>query len=82
MMARPDKPATTAAPAEQPAPAYYIADEPLFIGIARAHNPGDLVPADHVERYGWRDKVHPPESPTTEPVTASGQAPTEGEGDA
>lgn len=35
----------------------YIATEPLFIGTARAHNPGDVVPADNVERYGWHGQV-------------------------
>lgn len=36
----------------------YIALEPLFIGgTARAHNAGDEVPADNVERHGWQDKV-------------------------
>jgi hypothetical protein len=35
----------------------YIATEPLFIGTARAHNPGDVVPADNVERNGWQDGV-------------------------
>jgi hypothetical protein len=32
----------------------FIATEPLFIGTARAHNPGDVVPA---EKYGWKDQV-------------------------
>lgn len=35
----------------------YIATEPLFVGTARAHNPGDVVPAENVERNGWEDKV-------------------------
>lgn len=35
----------------------YVATEPLFIGTARAHNPGDVVPAENVERYGWQDQV-------------------------
>jgi hypothetical protein len=35
----------------------YIATEPLYVGTARAHNPGDVVPADNVERNGWQDGV-------------------------
>ena len=35
----------------------YRATEPLFLGRARAHNPGDLVPAKYVEKHGWQDKV-------------------------
>lgn len=35
----------------------YIATAPLFIGYARAHNIGDEVPADNVERNGWSDMV-------------------------
>lgn len=35
----------------------FIALEPLFIGTARAHNTGDVVPAENVERHGWEDQV-------------------------
>jgi hypothetical protein len=35
----------------------YVAKEPLFIGLVRAHNPGDVIPAEKVERFGWHDKV-------------------------
>lgn len=35
----------------------FIATEPLFIDGVRAHNAGDSVPADNVERNGWQDKV-------------------------
>ena len=35
----------------------YIATEPLYVGTARAHNPGDVVPAENVERNGWQNKV-------------------------
>lgn len=35
----------------------FIAKEPLFIGRARAFNTGDPVPAGHVEKYDWADKV-------------------------
>lgn len=34
-----------------------IAIEALFIGTSRAHNAGDVVPADNVERHGWQDLV-------------------------
>lgn len=36
---------------------YVVATEPLFIGTARAHNPGDLVRADTVDENGWQGKV-------------------------
>lgn len=76
-------------PAEQAAPPYYIATAPLFIDgnqFARAHNPGDRVPVDHVDRYGWADKVRPPDGyaqpapdqPRNEPETGTAQATTEG----
>lgn len=35
----------------------FIATEELFVGVARAHNVGDEVPAENVERNGWADKV-------------------------
>jgi hypothetical protein len=35
----------------------FVATEPLFIETARAHNPGDVVPAENVERYGWQKQV-------------------------
>ena len=35
----------------------YIATAPLFIGYARAHNVGDVVPDENVERNGWQDGV-------------------------
>lgn len=38
-------------------PDFFIATEPLFVGLARAHNPGDRVPADNVKRNGWEDGV-------------------------
>ena len=70
------------------APPYYIATAPLFIGkFGRAHNVGDLVPVEHVEAYGWADKVRlpdgytTPEPPPSEPETPdSGQATTSSEG--
>jgi hypothetical protein len=35
----------------------YIAKEPLFVGTARAHNVGDVVPDENVEANGWQDSV-------------------------
>jgi hypothetical protein len=35
----------------------YIATAPLFVGYARAHNPGDVVPDANVEEHGWQDGV-------------------------
>lgn len=34
-----------------------IATEPLFIGRARAHNPGDVVPEENVKEHGWGEQV-------------------------
>jgi hypothetical protein len=86
MMARPSRPA--ARDTEQPPP-YYIATRPLFLGdqFTRAFNPGDQVPVEHVETYGWHDLVRrpdqpAPEQPQSEPETTTGQATTEGKGDA
>lgn len=47
----------------------YIAKEDLFIGRARAHNKGDVVPAENVEPNGWDDKVQRVKA-TTEPTVA------------
>lgn len=38
---------------------YVVATEELFCYGVRAHMPGDLVPADNVERNGWGEKVRP-----------------------
>lgn len=77
MAARPSK------PAEPPTPPYYIALVPLFIDdqFSRAFNSGDQVPSDHVDRFGWADKVRPPDDPQKEPETTTGQAATSKEGD-
>lgn len=48
----------------------YIATEPLFVGTARAHNPGDVVPADNVERNGWQDSVAGSETKAAKAVAA------------
>jgi hypothetical protein len=31
--------------------------EPLFVAGVRAHSPGDRVRPEHVDAYGWHDKV-------------------------
>jgi trigger factor len=41
---------------------YVIATEPLFVGVARAHNVGDRVPRVNVEQNGWQDAVAEPDS--------------------
>jgi hypothetical protein len=51
-----------------PAPPFWIADVALPVADemgsesmpARAFNPGDRVPAEHVERFGWQAHVHAP----------------------
>lgn len=75
--------------ATEDAPSYYIATAPLFIDdqFSRAHNVGDSVPAEHVDRYGWHDKVRrpgddTPETPNSEPARTRGQATSDKEGDA
>ncbi len=40
-------------------PEYVVAIAPLFVGSAPAHQPGDRVPAENVQRNGWQDKVRP-----------------------
>ncbi|MFI7468135.1 hypothetical protein [Nonomuraea sp. NPDC049646] len=102
MMAAPNRrPAAEQQAAQKPTapPPYYIAVEPLFIDgnqFARAHNPGDMVPADHVDRFGWHANVRPPDGYETadqpadgkdagnpsEPETPEGQATTTGKGEA
>lgn len=76
-------------PTAETPPAYYIADQALFIDYVRAFNPGDQVPVGHIEKYGWADLVHAPGSVTADeqdtkpaPETAEGQASTQKEGDA
>lgn len=36
---------------------YKIAIAPLFIGYARAYNPGDRVHVDAVKEHGWGESV-------------------------
>jgi hypothetical protein len=48
----------------------YRATKPLFVGNARAHNIGDLVDSERVQRYGWQkrvEKVSSDEAPTPTP---------------
>jgi hypothetical protein len=58
----------------------YIATAPLFVGFARAFNPGDVVPDEHVEKYGWQDGVSregtkAAETAQAEPTPAAGPPP-------
>lgn len=57
---------------------YAIAREPLYIvnpeaaaAPARAFNPGDRVPAELVEQFGWHDLVQIPEWATAPPAPAT-----------
>lgn len=78
-------------PTAPAAPPYYIATAALYLDgsqFSRAHNAGDRVPAEHVERYGWADLVRPPDGYTatpnhtpSEPETTTGQATSSKEGD-
>lgn len=38
-------------------PQWGVATEELFVGGVRAHNVGDRVPLDNVDRNGWGGKV-------------------------
>lgn len=40
----------------------YVATQELTIGLHRAHNVGDKVPEENIERNGWGDKVAPVDS--------------------
>lgn len=42
---------------EQPLTGVYVATEPLTVDGALAFAPGDIVPAGHVQRFEWQDKV-------------------------
>lgn len=42
---------------DAPLTGVYVATEPLTVGGVLAFAPGDIVPAGHVERFEWRDKV-------------------------
>ena len=56
-------------------PFAFVAHKPLHVGDpaasgampVRAYNPGDLVPAADVERFGWHDQVHHPDEAPPEP---------------
>ena len=62
---------------------FWIADVPLPVAgemgaeamPARAFNPGDQVPHEHVERHGWQQYVHAPDGDWAPPgATGSGEA--------
>ena len=35
----------------------YVAKEALYVDGARAFAAGDIVPSEHINRFGWQDKV-------------------------
>lgn len=35
----------------------YVAKEALYVDGARAFAPGDIVPSEHINRFGWQDLV-------------------------
>lgn len=51
-----------ALPPARPEPAFLRATKRLYVGVALAHVPGDLVPAQNVEPNGWADGVEPIDS--------------------
>lgn len=50
-----EKPQETSTDA--PLTGVFVASEPLFVGGVLAFNTGDIVPAGHVTKFEWRDKV-------------------------
>jgi hypothetical protein len=65
------------APAMPEGVTYAIAREPLYIvnpeaaaAPVRAFNPGDRVPSEHVDRFGWHALVDLPEWATAPPAPA------------
>lgn len=42
---------------DTPLTGVFVAKEPLAVDGVLAFNPGDIVPAGHVQRFEWRDKV-------------------------
>lgn len=79
------------APEPEPvvAPPFWVADRPLPVGTemgdaalpARAFNPGDRVPVEHVDRYGWREYVHAPDGDWPPPEPAPESVPQTGGSD-
>lgn len=46
-----------APPAEPVENGVYVAKEALYVGGARAFAAGDIVPSEHINRFGWQDLV-------------------------
>lgn len=42
---------------DAPLTGVFVAKEPLTVDGVLAFAPGDIVPAGHVQRFEWRDKV-------------------------
>jgi hypothetical protein len=60
---------------------YAIAREPLYIAnpeaataAVRAFNPGDRVPAELIDKFGWHDLTDLPEWATAPPAPAPEQS--------
>lgn len=34
----------------------YVAKQPLYIGLARARNEGDVISEEDMKKYGWEDQ--------------------------
>lgn len=53
----PHREAKKQAPPEPVEHGVYVAKEALYVGGARAFAPGDIVPSEHINRFGWQDLV-------------------------
>lgn len=53
----------------------YIATKPIFVGTARAHNIGDVVPDANVKANGWEDSVNRESSKAAQEALEAAQAP-------
>lgn len=51
------KAAARAEESDKPLTGVFVAKEPLTVDGALAFAPGDIVPAGHVQKFEWRDKV-------------------------
>lgn len=55
----------------------YIATAPIFVGYARAHNVGDVVPEENVKANGWEDLVSREDSKAAKVAVKSAQGDAE-----
>jgi len=54
---KPEQTPKKQAPPEPVEHGVYVAKEALYVGGARAFAPGDIVPSEHVNKFGWQDLV-------------------------